>query len=119
MLPLETGEQAARHVAMPWRGDSLRVSGLEARQALVCVGHVAEEIPDAVTQWMCLPDPGDGRPLHTGSVRSAASDTAAAVAGHMGAVTQRVSCGSLDVEILDWRNLDIHYTPSTPKKSHW
>lgn len=34
-----------------------RFSGLSQEQALICVSHVKEEVPNSVRQWMCLPDP--------------------------------------------------------------
>ena len=34
------------------------VSGLEGRQALLCVSHRPEEVPPVVRRWICLPEPG-------------------------------------------------------------
>ncbi|PFH58388.1 hypothetical protein XA68_13729 [Ophiocordyceps unilateralis] len=34
--------------------------GLTDRQALVCISHVHEEVPDCVKDWICLPEAGSG-----------------------------------------------------------
>ncbi|MCJ1283278.1 hypothetical protein MMC26_002606 [Xylographa opegraphella] len=46
---------------------TVAISGLEARQALVCVSHLAEEVPDLVTEWMCLPEPNEGKAVRFGT----------------------------------------------------
>jgi ABC-type molybdenum transport system ATPase subunit/photorepair protein PhrA len=38
----------------------VRFTGLEERQALVCVSHVREEVPTVVREWMRLPEDGKG-----------------------------------------------------------
>ncbi|KAL8937986.1 MAG: hypothetical protein Q9211_003419 [Gyalolechia sp. 1 TL-2023] len=38
------------------RGRLERVQGLEERQALIVVSHVAEEVPGVVRDWLCLPE---------------------------------------------------------------
>ena len=43
------------------------IAGLEARQALICVSHLAEEVPDLVTEWMCLPEPNEGNAVRFGT----------------------------------------------------
>ena len=42
------------------------IDGLSEDQALVCVSHVKEEVPDAVREWMCLPEANEGRPARFG-----------------------------------------------------
>ena len=44
------------------------VGGLEARQALVCVSHRAEEVPPVVDRWLCLPEPGAGEAPRVGEL---------------------------------------------------
>ncbi|KAL5627881.1 hypothetical protein BROUX41_002629 [Berkeleyomyces rouxiae] len=34
--------------------------GLAPRQALICISHVREEVPDSVREWMCLPEANSG-----------------------------------------------------------
>ena len=48
--------------------ESLRtqISGLTNNQALICVSHLKEEVPDAVREWMCLPEAGEGIPARFG-----------------------------------------------------
>ncbi|MCJ1391581.1 hypothetical protein MMC18_004445 [Xylographa bjoerkii] len=48
------------------REGKVAISGLEARQALICVSHLAEEVPGLVTEWMCLPEPNEGEPVRFG-----------------------------------------------------
>ncbi len=40
--------------------------GLEDRQALICVSHIKEEVPGMVKDWICLPEPGSGKPPRFG-----------------------------------------------------
>lgn len=49
-------------------GHKTTVSGLEARQALICVSHVEEEVPSLVTDWLCLPEPNEGSPARFGHI---------------------------------------------------
>ncbi|MCJ1436494.1 hypothetical protein MMC27_005873 [Xylographa pallens] len=43
------------------------IEGLEARQALICVSHLAEEVPDLVMEWMCLPEPNEEKTVRFGT----------------------------------------------------
>ncbi|KAG6129255.1 hypothetical protein E4U38_005229 [Claviceps purpurea] len=40
---------------------SVVMGGLTDRQALICIAHVREEVPDCVREWMCLPEANSGR----------------------------------------------------------
>ncbi|KIE02124.1 ABC transporter domain containing protein, partial [Metarhizium majus ARSEF 297] len=42
------------------RGE-VAVEGLTDQQALICIAHVKEEVPDCVREWMCLPEANTGR----------------------------------------------------------
>jgi ABC-type molybdenum transport system ATPase subunit/photorepair protein PhrA len=44
----------------------VRVRGLTERQALICIAHVKEEVPDCVREWMCLPEANTGLPARFG-----------------------------------------------------
>lgn len=44
------------------------VAGLEERQALICVSHLKEEVPRLVTEWMCLPEPNEGKNVRFGKI---------------------------------------------------
>jgi len=64
----ETGDKDPEvhktNLAMSWK---MVITGLEARQALICVSHLSEEVPDMVTEWMCLPEPNEGKPVRFGT----------------------------------------------------
>ncbi|KAI9723937.1 MAG: hypothetical protein M1812_000655 [Candelaria pacifica] len=47
-------------------GKRVAVAGLSAEQALICVSHVLEEVPNAVRDWLCLPEPNEGRAAEFG-----------------------------------------------------
>ncbi|KAG8527637.1 uncharacterized protein KY384_007790 [Bacidia gigantensis] len=44
------------------------ISGLSHKQALICVSHVKEEVPEIVSQWLRLPEPSSGEPPRFGQV---------------------------------------------------
>ena len=46
--------------------DRVRVTGLSHQQALICISHVKEEVPDCVREWMCLPEADSGMPARFG-----------------------------------------------------
>jgi ABC-type molybdenum transport system ATPase subunit/photorepair protein PhrA len=43
-----------------------KVTGLSDRQALICISHVKEEVPDCVREWLCLPEANTGKPARFG-----------------------------------------------------
>lgn len=46
--------------------DQVKVRGLSDDQALICISHVREEIPDCVREWICLPEANSGMPARFG-----------------------------------------------------
>ncbi|KAK3353693.1 P-loop containing nucleoside triphosphate hydrolase protein [Lasiosphaeria hispida] len=42
------------------------VTGLSDQQALICISHVKEEVPDCVREWICLPEANTGMPARSG-----------------------------------------------------
>ncbi|KAK2730277.1 ABC transporter domain containing protein [Colletotrichum kahawae] len=44
----------------------VRVRGLSDRQALICISHIKEEVPDCVREWICLPEANEGLPARFG-----------------------------------------------------
>jgi len=50
-----------------------RFSGLSKDQALLCVSHVKEEVPDIVREWICLPEANTGQAPRSGRLNSALS----------------------------------------------
>ena len=47
-----------------------RFSGLSKEQALLCVSHVKEEVPDVVRDWICLPETNTGQAPRHGRLSS-------------------------------------------------
>jgi hypothetical protein len=43
-----------------------KVTGLADNQALVCISHIKEEVPDCVREWLCLPEANTGQPARFG-----------------------------------------------------
>lgn len=39
---------------------TVKISGLTDRQALICIAHIKEEVPDCVREWVCLPEANTG-----------------------------------------------------------
>lgn len=48
------------------KSGSVQVTGLSDRQALICISHIKEEVPDAVREWLCLPEANSGTPARFG-----------------------------------------------------
>ncbi|KAJ4294722.1 hypothetical protein N0V88_004956 [Collariella sp. IMI 366227] len=48
------------------RAGGVKVRGLSDNQALICISHVREEVPDCVREWLCLPEANTGRPARSG-----------------------------------------------------
>ncbi|KAH7160848.1 P-loop containing nucleoside triphosphate hydrolase protein [Dactylonectria macrodidyma] len=43
------------------RTGTVKVPGLSDQQALICIAHIKEEVPDCVREWLCLPEANTGR----------------------------------------------------------
>jgi ABC-type molybdenum transport system ATPase subunit/photorepair protein PhrA len=48
------------------KSGSVKVTGLSDKQALICISHVKEEVPDCVREWLCLPEANTGLPARFG-----------------------------------------------------
>jgi ABC-type molybdenum transport system ATPase subunit/photorepair protein PhrA len=48
------------------KSGSVKVRGLSDQQALICISHVKEEVPDCVSEWLCLPEANTGLPARFG-----------------------------------------------------
>lgn len=48
------------------RANNVQVTGLSEQQALICISHIKEEVPDAVREWICLPEANSGLPARFG-----------------------------------------------------
>jgi len=44
------------------------MEGLSPEQALLVISHSKEDVPGCIREWICLPEPGEGRPPRTGSL---------------------------------------------------
>ncbi|KAK4130501.1 P-loop containing nucleoside triphosphate hydrolase protein [Trichocladium antarcticum] len=44
----------------------VKVQGLSDQQALICISHVKEEVPDCVREWVCLPESSTSQPARFG-----------------------------------------------------
>lgn len=43
-------------------------AGLQDEQALLVISHAKEDVPGAVREWICLPEPGEGRAPRSGTL---------------------------------------------------
>jgi ABC-type molybdenum transport system ATPase subunit/photorepair protein PhrA len=48
----------------------VNVQGLTDRQALICISHVREEIPNCVREWLCLPEANSGEAARFGVAKA-------------------------------------------------
>ncbi|KAI8224978.1 hypothetical protein K4K55_009296 [Colletotrichum sp. SAR 10_96] len=48
------------------KAGEVRVRGLSDQQALICISHIKEEVPDCVREWICLPEANEGLPARFG-----------------------------------------------------
>jgi ABC-type molybdenum transport system ATPase subunit/photorepair protein PhrA len=48
------------------KAGNVKVTGLSDRQALICISHIKEEVPDAVREWLCLPEANSEMPARFG-----------------------------------------------------
>jgi len=51
-----------------------RIQGLGEEQALICVSHVKEEVPQIVREWLVLPEAGSGLPVRFGRLKGPLED---------------------------------------------
>ena len=47
----------------------LVIEGLKSEQALLVISHSKEDVPGCVREWICLPEPGEGRTPRTGKLK--------------------------------------------------
>ncbi|KAI0173316.1 P-loop containing nucleoside triphosphate hydrolase protein [Hypoxylon sp. FL1284] len=48
------------------KAGTIKVRGLNDNQALICISHIREEIPDCIKEWICLPEANSGQPARFG-----------------------------------------------------
>ncbi|KAK0274173.1 hypothetical protein LTR35_007046 [Friedmanniomyces endolithicus] len=72
LLFLSHGEKVSKVVddvaqpSMLARIGATVVDGLSPRQALLVISHSKEDVPGCIREWICLPEPGEGREPRTG-----------------------------------------------------
>ncbi|KAK0853971.1 hypothetical protein LTR03_002599 [Friedmanniomyces endolithicus] len=72
LLFLSHGEKVSKvvdNVAQPSmlaRIGATVVDGLSTQQALLVISHSKEDVPGCIREWICLPEPGEGREPRTG-----------------------------------------------------
>lgn len=69
--PAQTAMVQVRAPKSPVSVDGPRFSGLTHEQALLCVSHVKEEVPDVVREWIYLPEANTGQATRQGRLTSA------------------------------------------------
>lgn len=67
LVDRKTGKRVVEY-SRAWMEGNVVVSGLEPRQALLCISHVREEIPGCVREWICLPEGNTGKPARFGKL---------------------------------------------------
>ncbi|KAK8129004.1 abc transporter protein [Apiospora sp. TS-2023a] len=65
----DDGSEAIVESEIAKRGN-VQVGGLTEDQALICISHVREEIPDCVREWVCLPEANTGNAARFGRSRA-------------------------------------------------
>ncbi|KAF4496944.1 mitochondrial repair [Fusarium agapanthi] len=48
------------------KSGQVKIPRLSDQQALICIAHVKEEVPDCVREWLCLPEANTGRTARFG-----------------------------------------------------
>lgn len=48
------------------KSGTVKIQGLTDQQALICIAHIKEEVPDCVREWICLPEANTGKPARFG-----------------------------------------------------
>ncbi|KAK9417693.1 putative ABC transporter domain-containing protein [Seiridium unicorne] len=51
------------------KNGNVKVGGLNDNQALICISHVREEIPNCIREWLCLPEANSGDKARFGKSR--------------------------------------------------
>ncbi|KAL1587395.1 hypothetical protein WHR41_03914 [Cladosporium halotolerans] len=62
---MDAGTRDRALTFLSW-GDGGVVKGLGEEQALLVISHAREDVPGCVRDWVCLPEPGEGRAVRMG-----------------------------------------------------
>lgn len=74
--PLPVREVAMSSPSVVATDKEIYIHGMTEDQALICVSHVKEEVPDIVREWMCLPEANEGKAARFGLLRGPLRDDA-------------------------------------------
>lgn len=75
LLFLSQGERVSKVTSNTAEESSLSkagaavMQGLSPEQALLVISHSKEDVPGCIREWICLPEPGEGRAPRTGSLQ--------------------------------------------------
>lgn len=75
LLFLSHGEKISKvfnnvaHESPLVRIGAVEMEGLTAQQALLVISHSKEDVPGCIREWICLPEPGEGRSPRTGALQ--------------------------------------------------
>lgn len=65
-LEYRSGHKIANSVQM--NNDLINFGGIQDTQALLTISHSTEDIPGCIRQWICLPEPSEGKPARVGEL---------------------------------------------------
>lgn len=62
----ETKSYNDKHQVVDSNVSDVKITGLTDQQALICIAHVKEEVPECVREWVCLPEANTGEAARFG-----------------------------------------------------
>ncbi|KAK6000954.1 hypothetical protein QM012_003037 [Aureobasidium pullulans] len=65
-LEYKSGSKIVNSVQM--NNDLINFGGIQDSQALLTISHSTEDIPGCIRQWICLPEPSEGKPARVGEL---------------------------------------------------
>ncbi|KAG9519393.1 P-loop containing nucleoside triphosphate hydrolase protein, partial [Aureobasidium melanogenum] len=65
-LEYKSGNKIVNSVQM--NNDLINFGGIQDTQALLTISHSTEDIPGCIRQWICLPEPSEGKPARVGEL---------------------------------------------------
>ncbi|CAD0111019.1 unnamed protein product [Aureobasidium uvarum] len=66
-LDYKTGRKAHTK-SFQMDNDMVNFGGIQDKQALLTISHSTEDIPGCIRQWICLPEPSEGKPARVGEL---------------------------------------------------
>ncbi|KAG9700402.1 P-loop containing nucleoside triphosphate hydrolase protein, partial [Aureobasidium melanogenum] len=65
-LEYRSGQKIVNSLQM--NNDLINFGGIQDTQALLTISHSTEDIPGCIRQWICLPEPSEGKPARVGEL---------------------------------------------------